>query len=499
MWPRHTGDFSLFRIYADSTNKPCNYSPNNVPYHPKKYFPINISGINEGDFTMVFGYPGSTQQYLHSKAVEQIIQQRDPDRIAIRDIKLDIMRKWMEADKGIRIQYAAKYASTSNAWKKWKGEVTGLKRLNAIEVKKENEGIFNQWVAQSLNTKYKYGTVLTEFDKLYTDIEPYQKAKDYYEEIVVRGTDSYKLFRHLSYLKTNPISFDKEYEKDFVEKHFKDYNFDLDQAVFVALAKKYIADINSKFLPPAFLQIFNKKNPTQYLNKIYRQSYLNQSENLLKLIDKGNIDRIIRKLRGDKLIQLFNVLNNHYNSEILVNYENINSQIKRNQKLYMEAVIEQNKDKMLYPDANLTMRVTYGIIEGYEPADGIVAKHYTTLKGIIEKDKPEIYDYNVPARLKELFQLNDYGPYANNLGELPVCFSASNHTTGGNSGSPVIDANGFLIGINFDRCWEGTMSDIMFDPDKCRNIALDMRYMLFLIDKFAGAGYLLNEMDIIEN
>jgi hypothetical protein len=494
MWPRHTGDFSLFRIYADSTNKPANYSPDNVPYQPKKYFPINISGIEKNDFTMVFGYPGSTQQYLYSDAVRQVVEQRDPDRIAIRDVKLFIMRSAMEADRATRIKYAAKYASTSNAWKKWQGEIKGLKRLDAVNVKLEEEEAFKKWVNTNADRKEQYGDILPTFEKQYDKIAPYHKAKDYYDEIIFRGTDAYRMFYQMKKIVTK-----KEMPEDlsFIEKHFKDYKTEVDQNVFVSLMKLLYTDIAEDNLAPSLLDISEKKNDKKHLEKLYSKSILNNKDELTNLPGKDNIEKIIRKIEKDKLYRFFDKTRNYYYDSIYANYNNIQKEIDRNYKTYVKALLEMKEDEKLFPDANLTMRVSYGKVEGYEPADGVEYKHYTTLDGIMEKDNPEIYDYNVPEKLKQLHREQDFGNYTNDKGELPVCFTASNHTTGGNSGSPVINAEGHLIGINFDRCWEGTMSDIMFDPAKCRNISLDMRYMLFLVDKFAGASYLLDEMEIV--
>jgi hypothetical protein len=230
---------------------------------------------------------------------------------------------------------------------------------------------------------------------------------------------------------------------------------------------------------------------------MYSKSILNSKDDLLSLLSKKDIDKIIKKIKKDKLYHFIDETRDYYYDSIYAPYNNIQDEIDKNYKTYVKAILEMKEDEMLFPDANLTMRVTYGKVEGYEPADGVEYKHYTTLDGIIEKDNPEIYDYNVPEKLKQLHRDKDFGNYTNDKGELPVCFTASNHTTGGNSGSPVINADGHLIGINFDRCWEGTMSDIMFDPAKCRNISLDMRYMLFLVDKFAGASYLLDEIEIV--
>ncbi|MDA3815953.1 MAG: S46 family peptidase [Prolixibacteraceae bacterium] len=494
MWPRHTGDFSLFRIYADSTNKPAGYSPDNVPYQPKRYFPINISGIEKNDFTMVFGYPGTTQQYLYSDAVRQVVEQRDPDRIAIRDVKLFTMRSAMKADRATRIKYAAKYASTSNAWKKWQGEIKGLKRLNAVNVKLEEEKAFAKWVNTTPVRQEKYGDILPTFEKKYNEIASVQKAKDYYDEIIFRGTDAYRMYYQLKQFigqkeKTDDI--------DFIEKHFKDYKTEVDLNIFVSLIKMLYSDIAIDKLAPSLLEISEKNNPKKQLEKLYSKSIINSKENLMDLLSKNDIDRIKKKIEKDKLYRFFDETRSYYFDSLYANYNNVQKEIDNNYKTYVKALLEMNENEMLFPDANLTMRVTYGKVEGYEPADGVEYRHYTTLDGIIEKDNPEIYDYNVPEKLKQLHREQNFGNYANHKGELPVCFTASNHTTGGNSGSPVINSEGHLIGINFDRCWEGTMSDIMFDPEKCRNISLDMRYMLFLVDKFAGASYLLDEMEIV--
>ncbi|MBN1767583.1 MAG: S46 family peptidase [Prolixibacteraceae bacterium] len=495
MWPRHTGDFSLFRIYADSTNKPAAYSPNNVPYQPKMFFPINISGIEKNDFTMVFGYPGTTQQYLYSDAVRQLVEQRDPDRIAIRDIKLNSMRSAMETSPATRIQYAAKYASTSNAWKKWQGEINGLKRLDAVNVKLEEEKAFTKWVNTTPERQEKYGDILHTFEKKYNEIASIQKAKDYYDEIIFRGTDAYRMFNQLQQVIN---SGEQPADTEFIEKHFKDYTNQVDKTIFVSLIEMLHTDIVNNMLAPLLLELSEKNKTEKKLEKLYSGSVLNSKDDLMAVCSKNDIDKIKKKVEKDKLYRFFDDIYWFYFDSIYASYNAIQKEIDNTYQTYIEALLEMNEDEMLFPDANLTMRVTYGKVEGYEPADGVEYKHYTTLDGIIEKDNPEIYDYNVPEKLKQLHREQNYGRYANPRGELPVCFTASNHTTGGNSGSPVINAEGHLIGINFDRCWEGTMSDIMFDPEKCRNISLDMRYMLFLVDKFAGASYLLDEMEIVQ-
>ncbi len=497
MWPRHTGDFALFRIYADSLNNPAPYSESNVPYTPKKYFPINISGIDEGDFTMIFGYPGTTQQYLYSDAVRQLVNHRNPNRIDIRNIKLDILREAMNNNPRTRIQYAAKYASASNAWKKWQGETRGLKRLDAVNVKLHDEEDFQNWLKLSKSQTAKYQNVLSRFDSLYTLIEPFQSAKDYYDEIVFRGADAYKMYGHLNSVLHEASDFSLEKTTDFMESYFKDYNESVDREVFSALINKLYSDVDSTLLPAHFLSYFDGKNPISEIGKIYQNSLFANNTKLKKIIKANDYENLTKQIRGDNLYQFYNSLVTFYYATILDRYLELSKQIGDNQKKYMAGILEMRSGENMYPDANLTLRVSYGKVEGYYPADGVYYSHYTTLDGIIEKDNPDIYDYRVPDKLKQLYYNSDYGNYANSNGELSVCFIASNHTTGGNSGSPVLNKHGHLVGINFDRCWEGTMSDIMFDPEKCRNISLDMRYMLFLVDKFAGADYLINEMEII--
>lgn len=498
MWPRHTGDFSVFRIYAGKDNKPAEYSPDNVPYKPKKFFPINMKGVKKGDFTMVFGYPGTTKEYLPSQAVKLIMAQSDPEKVAIRTKKLNILAADMEADRAVRIQYASKYARTSNSWKRWQGEVKGLKRLNAVEKKQEGEKAFTEWLNASSSRKGKYGEVLPRFEELYAEFAPYQRADDYYSEVVKRGTDIFSLAQKFDRIRRlAEYNAESRLEgaipelKDDVVSYFKDYHQATDEKVFTALLTMYAHDLPEKWLPEELTKLTPEK-----LAKLYRKSVLTNETALNQMLD--NFDKqAVKKLEKDPVMQLYRALRNTYEVKVESRYRELNDSIKANQKLYMAGLLEMNKGKRMMADANFTLRVAYGKVEGYDPRDGVHYKYYTTLKGIMEKDNPEIYDYDVPDRLKELYQKRDFGQYKNGKGQVPVAFCASNHTTGGNSGSPVVDAEGNLIGVNFDRTWEGTMSDIMFDPDQCRNIMLDIRYALFVIDKFAGAGYLLDEMELV--
>jgi hypothetical protein len=503
MWPRHTGDFSLFRIYAGKDNEPADYSPDNVPFKPKKYLPISLKGIQSGDFTMVFGNPGSTMEYIPSQQVDIIMNQRDPDRIKIRDRKLEIIGADMQKDAKIRIQYAAKYASISNAWKKWQGEIKGLQRLDAVNKKKVFENEFKTWAQQRGLWEGEYQPVFDNFEKVFAEYASYIQASDYYSEIVLRGVEIFRLASRLNSI-INDIE-NKQPERvksqcvstvNYLEVFFKDFNQLTDEKLFATLMPMLKNNLDAKFLPIAFTEEMNKYDAGKLLKKVYLKSVLTNKDELKKLLEAGNEKQIL-KLRNDPLISMFNSLNFYYETHIQPKVKALESEIDTNMKKYMAGIMEMKKGDALYPDANLTLRVTYGKVEGYEPVDGVSYKYYTTLTGIMEKDNPAIYDYDVPEKLKELYREKDFGRFEVD-GTVPVCFTASNHTSGGNSGSPVINANGELIGVNFDRCWEGTMSDIMFDPDVCRNISLDIRYALFIIDKFAGAGYLLEEMQIID-
>ena len=503
MWPRHTGDFSLFRIYADANNEPAEYSPNNVPFKPKKHFPVSLKGVNPGDFTMVFGYPGTTQQYITSREVDIIINERDPDRIKIRDKKLEIIGADMEADAKVRIQYSAKYQGISNAWKKWQGEMLGLKRLDAVNKKVEFEETFKKWAMENGKWETEYKAVFQNFDDIFKEYAPYIKASDYYSEIVLRGVEIFALadrsntiINNIENKKTEDLVDQFGVFLKYLPEFFKDFNQPTDEELFAELLPLLLTDIDKRFLPEDFQKLMEKTKSEKLLDKVYRKSILTDEKKLADILHSDR-DKVLKELRNDPLIKLYKSLNFHYQVNIKPVVDSLNVQIEKNMKIYMAGLMEMKNGQAFYPDANLTLRVTYGKVEGYKPLDGMVYKHYTTLSGIIEKDNPEIYDYDVPNRLKELYRTKDFGRYEVN-GSVPVCFTASNHTSGGNSGSPVVNANGELIGINFDRAWEGTMSDIMFDPDMCRNISLDIRYALFIIDKFAGAGYLLDEMEIVE-
>ncbi len=502
MWPRHTGDFSMFRVYADKDNNPSSYSEENVPYQPKYFFPISVAGVKPGDFTMIYGFPGSTQQYLPAAGVNLIQNQRDPERIKIRDLKLAILNKAMENDPKVRIQYAAKYSSVSNAWKKWQGEIVGLERLEAINKKLEFEEEYKNWAISTGQWDSKYKQVFEKLDRLYA---PYSKAifaSDYYSEIVWKGTDVFLLANTINgYLRRMELKDErrKRYAKRgtirSIQTIYKNYDQQTDEKLFVELFQFLKLNLEPVYLPKVFNQnkLFDDKS--KLLNKLYRKSVLTNQAKLEAIVLSGD-PKQLKKLKKDPLMSLFLAFRIHYDTGIKSIVDVLESEINSIMKDYMAGIMEKEYGNHLWPDANLTLRLGYGKVEGFMPNDAVKYKYQSTATGIQQKFDSTQYEFNAPEKLRLLISKKDFGIYGAN-GNLPICFLASNHTSGGNSGSPVINAKGHLIGLNFDRTWEGTMSDIMYDPSRCRNIVLDIRYALFLIDKFAGAGYLLNEMEIV--
>jgi len=498
VWPRHTGDFSLFRIYADKNNRPAKYSKDNVPYTPKHYFPISLSGVEQDDFTMVFGYPGKTQEYLPSFAVEQIVNELNPAKIEIRDKALKATDAYMRQDQAIKIQYASKYASTANYWKKWIGESQGLKKSNAVAVKKSFEEEFLKRVQQQ-NKQEQYGNLLNEFEVLYKEIAPYALARDYFQEIVLRNNElmniAFRLYQlENTYNRTGEQSFKDRRDNLLkqLEALYKDYNKNVDKDVFEQLIALYGKKAPKELTPSTIQNI----NYTDLTYEVYAKTALTSYEGIREILS-GSGAEAFSKLNKDAGYKLTKMLANNYFEKIGPKYDEINLKIEALQRTYMKAQLELFPDARIFPDANSTLRVTYGKVNGYQPSDAVTYNHVTYLDGVLEKYVPGDYEFDVPQKLIDLYQAKDFGVYADKNGKMPVNFIGTNHTTGGNSGSPAIDAHGNLIGLNFDRVWEGTMSDIYYDPAICRNIMVDTRYILFIIDKFADAKHLIDEMKIV--
>lgn len=498
VWPRHTGDFSLFRVYADKNNRPAEYSKDNVPYTPKHYFPISAKGIKEGDFTMVMGYPGRTTEYLPSFAVEQIMNDLNPARIEVRDAALKVQDGFMRKDQAIKIQYASKYASVANYWKKWMGEAKGLKKANAVGAKQKFEKEFTEKV-MAAKKEAEYGNLLPEFKQNYAAIKDYAIARDYFTEVVLRNSEilsfGYRLYQLEQVYNSKGEQAFNDRKNNLIkgfEALYKDYNAQVDEKVFEKLIAIYTKKSPQQFLPESVKNL-NIETTTATL---FKNSKLTSFNGLKELLN-GDTKTVIERLNQDPGFALVKTISDAYNKNVAPKYEELNLKNIALQRTYMKAILELSpKSARIFPDANSTLRVTYGKVKGYKPMDAVVYTPTTYLDGVMEKYVPGDYEFDVPQKLIDLYNAKDYGKYGEN-GKMPVAFIATNHTTGGNSGSPAFDANGNLIGLNFDRVWEGTMSDVYYSPEICRNIMVDARYILFIIDKFAGAQNLINELKII--
>ena len=441
MWPRHTGDFSIFRIYAGKDNLPADYSEDNIPYTPKKSLKISRAGVKEGDFTFVYGCPGSTQEYVHSEAVKYISEVSDPEKIALRTTRLQIMKKYMDNSQAVRIQYSSKYAGVANAWKKWQGEAKGLKKMKTVATKQAYEARFREWAQ---GTEFK--DVLDNLAYIYQERNALYRAYEYYNETV-------RSIERLRMVSGRPFE-------------MKDYYQPIDEETFVALMEAFDKNLDDAYKPAYFLQ----KRAEYDSMEAWKDDVFASDEDARALSD---------------------ALDAFYRGAIVNKVRSLNESLQLVYRDYMRAQMAFEPEKAFYPDANLTLRVAYGHVEGYRPADAIYYHPVSTLRGIIEKDNPDIFDYNIPQTLRDIYARGGHE-------DQPVCFLATNHTTGGNSGSPVLNAEGNLIGINFDRVWEGTLSDLAFDPDVCRNISLDVRYILFIIKEIGHADYLLDEMAFVD-
>ncbi|WP_047451020.1 S46 family peptidase [Alistipes sp. ZOR0009] len=503
MWPRHTGDFSLFRIYADKNNKPASYSPNNVPFKPSRSLKISLKGIKEGDFTMVYGYPGRTQEYLPASSIKLITEVSNPNKIRLRTKRLDIQNAEMSKNQAVRIQYAAKNASIANAWKKWQGELKGLVRLNAVAKKQQFESEFTAWA--KANGKTQFADVVALLDANNAASTTLTIAKDFQTEALwsiesarfAAAFDSLVILSKDKQPNADAIKRQTDKLKKIADGFFKDYYRPIDQQTFVAMLEEFDANVPTSFKPAIIANLKAKyKGFDKLAEKVYAKSIFSNQDQFNELINSYAPKRY-KVIDEDPIFQIVMAVNNLYKETVDKPLQDLRNEQNLLLRTYMQGQMEFQPQKVFYPDANSTLRIAYGKVEGYMPVDAVKYHYQSTIEGIMQKDNPNIYDYDVPAKLRELYKTKDYGRYAVN-GTVPVAFTASNHTTGGNSGSPVLDAEGNLIGVNFDRCWEGTMSDLMYDPDQCRNITLDIRYALFIIDKYAGAKRLIDEMDIVQ-
>ena len=526
MWPRHTGDFSMFRVYAGPDGKPAKYSEDNVPLEPKHFLPISLDGVEDGDFTMIFGYPGSTDRFLSSYGVEQAIDKYNPSVVTVRDEKLKIMKKYMDADPATRIQYASKYARTSNYWKYFIGQTEQLKNNNVYAKKLVIEDDFDKWVNANAERKETYGQTLTLLKDAYAASDEYVEGSVYIREAGLTGSDlplfAIRFNRLMGAVDATKEEMETKMEEaesdeakkevkekyegkvsmlmaktnELVEEHFKDYNMALDKELFASLFEMYSEDVK-KEQQPEFFETVNKKYKgdwDKFANKVYDKSILVSKERVLEFLE----DPDMKDLDKDWATQIGNELYAMYRGQSAA-HADVDAKMEKGYRLFTAGLRDMNADKNYYPDANSTMRVTYGNVGSYNPKDGVFYNYYTTADGILEKEDNSDPEFVVPEKLHNLIMEEDFGRYANEDGELPVCFISNNDITGGNSGSPVINGKGELIGCAFDGNWEAMSGDIFFEDQLQRTISVDARYILFIVDKYAGATNLIKEMKIVES
>ncbi|WP_313100889.1 S46 family peptidase [Epilithonimonas sp.] len=502
VWPRHTGDFSMFRIYADKNNKPAEYSKDNIPYTPKHFLPISIKDKKEDDFTFVFGFPGRTTEYLPAVAVEKIMTEIDPAMISVRDVTLKTLDEKMRVDNATRIKYASKYARISNAWKKWQGEIEGLKKSNAVGKKQQYE---QSLISKNLAIK----TTIDGLNKLYNEQAPYALNRAYYSELP-RNAETLALGSLFgSYVEAveNGTSSQKSLDqlKSRLSEIYKDYESGLDAKVTAKVIALYANKTPQQFLPAGFEKYKDINQNISTIENWAKSSVVMGGGKVNGATVYSDIDKVfadqnalVQALKKDPVVQLYASIKGTYVKTTQEKVTSYQTEIDALQKQFMAQQMETDKDRKFFPDANSTLRVTYGKVKGSNPRDAVNYGYQTHLSGVMEKYIPGDYEFDLPKKLISLYNTKDYGIYKDKSGDVPVNFTATNHTTGGNSGSPALDAYGNLIGLNFDRQWEGTMSDINYDPKLCRNIMVDTKYILFVIDKYADAKWLINEMKIVK-
>ena len=502
MWPRHTGDFALFRVYSGPDGKPADYSPENIPLKPRHHLPISIRGVEQGDYAMILGYPGSTSRYLTSHGINFNLENMYQTRIDIRRSKLDIIEAAMAACDETRIKYASKQSGISNYWKNFIGMSRSLRRLDVASTKLELENEFDRWVKAHPARMAEYGTVLEDFRKAYEGLRYFNSQNFVFMEAKASGPEILGLanaFSNLLNLMENPdkaseVPGELERVGAAAARMFRNFNADVDQQLWAAMFREYSQRIPSENLPDVY-QVIAKKyrnDFNRYAADVYKKSIFSDQARLERFLEKPSV----KVLRNDPALQAaISVWSN--NQEISRRMVPYNQQIQRAERLFIKGLREMRPNDLFYPDANGTMRFTYGKVAGYQPANAVYYHHFTTLEGVMEKEDPNHHEFRVHPRLKELFENKDYGRYGKD-GKMVVNFLSDSDITGGNSGSPVINAHGHLIGLAFDGNWEAMSGDILFEPNVQRCINVDARYILFIIEKFAGAKHLIDEMTIIE-
>ena len=501
-WPRHTGDFSVFRVYSGPDGKPAPYAKENIPLKPKHYLPVSIKDRNKGDFAMILGYPGRTNRYMTSYEVNEQLQIVHPDRIKIRGIKQEIWMKDMMADQKVNIQYSAKYSGSSNYWKYSIGQKGSLEKLNVKAKKEELEDQFNKWVVAAPERKTKYGEALNMIKTAIEGRAEYYNALQYINECN-QGCELFSLNRGVANLVTALTAKDNQKITDAVEQikknssdFFKDYNPSTDNKSMKAMLKLYRADVPAKFLPDYFVNIIDKKykgNIDKFVDDIFARSLFATEAKLNTFLSKP----VLKTLEADPVYlattSIFKTA-----GEVSKASGQFDASLATGKRLWIAALMEMVPEKTQYPDANSTMRLSYGTVQDYDPRDAVTYKYYTTLQGVVDKYKPGDYEFDLPKKLIDLNNKKEYGRYGSSKGYMPVCFLTTNDITGGNSGSPVMNGNGELIGLAFDGNWESMSGDIAYEPELQRTIAVDIRYVLWIMDVYSGAKHLVDEMTIVQ-
>jgi hypothetical protein len=507
MWPRHTGDFSLFRVYAGKDNKPAEFSKKNKPYQPAKHLPVSLKGVKPGDFAMIMGNPGSTDRYATSWEVKNTMEVTNANRAKIRGIRQGILKEDMLADAAIRIKYASKFARSANYWKYSIEQNKSLKQLDVMGKKKKVEADFSVWVNKSADRKQKYGETLTMIEKATQNLAEYDKVRLYLIETLIRGTEilspAYSATRLFKEGKDGQVSVDPnavEGMRKYYKKFYKDYSVSTDRKVAYAMFELFKNDIDPKYHPAVFENIKNNLggDSKKWVDLMYDKSIFASEASANKFLDNPNREELMK----DPAVLAATAIYGKY-FELKSATKTFDQMLSKGRRLFQDAYMQIYTDKPIYPDANFTMRMTYGKVGGYNPRDAVSYSFMTTLAGVMQKEDPTNPEFVVHPKLKELYENKDYGQYGiscqkDGKVKLPTCFLTNHDITGGNSGSPVIDGEGNLIGLAFDGNSEAMSGDILFDKNLQRTINVDIRYVLFVIDKFAGAKRLIKEMDLVK-
>jgi hypothetical protein len=501
MWPRHTGDFSMFRIYCSPDGKPAEYSKDNVPYHPKSFLPISIKGVEKNSFAMVMGYPGTTTRYRTSAEVKYTMDVVNDIRITAREVKQNIIKDYMASSQKARIQYASKYARSSNYYKYSIGQNKGLIALDVIGKKQMIEKDFLKWVSESPERKVKYGSALDSINAAFSSRDE-KIAIQYAREALLGGAEIFSFAAESSSLYealkgTDKVKIDAAVEelRSSLKEYFRDYDADTDQKVAGKLLKLYASKVDPRYIPRIFREIERKFKGDfdAYARKLFKETIFADESKMEAFLNKPSRKALDKDMAFDAMRSIYEAM-----GIISHDYGKSTAGLDKARRLFVAGLNEMNKDKLVYPDANSTMRLTYGIVGGYVPRDATYYDYFTTLKGYIEKGIPGDIDYDFPKKLVDMYNAKDFGQYGDKDGTLHTCFISNNDITGGNSGSPVINGDGELIGIAFDGNWEAMSGDIAFEPELQKCINVDIRFVLWTIDKFAGASHLIDEMKLVK-